>query len=429
MTAQGPVVVVGGGLAGLTAATFLAGAGRSVRLFEGSTALGGRAQTEERDGFSFNLGPHALYTRGEGRRLLRELGVEFTAHPPASNGLFASLGGELHVLPAAPASLLRTSLFSFREKLQTGRLLAGLPKLDLDAWRGRAVSEWIAGAAASPRVKLLLEALVRVATYTHAPDQLDAAAALRQIQLALAGNVLYVDGGWRRLVEGLERRAREAGVLITTGARVERLEVAGGAVAGVVLDDGSRVEAGDVVVAGDPATAVRLAGEERAPELAHAIAALVPVRASCLDLALSRLPRPDRNFALGLDRAFYLSVHSATAALAPAGAALVHVARYLAPEEPAGRDEMRAALEGFADEVQPGWRDVVVRQRLMPSMTVSHGLPARQGPRPGPRVAEIAGLWLAGDWVGGDGLLADAAIASAAAVARAIGAESSRKVA
>ena len=127
----------------------------------------------------------------------------------------------------------------------------------------------------------------------------------------------------------------------------------------MVLDDGTSFEAGDVVVAGDPETALRLAGAERAPELARSIAALVPVRAACLDLALSRLPRPDRNFALGLDRPLYLSVHSAAAALAPPGGALIQVARYLAPGEPAPRDAMRDALEGWADVVQPGWRDVV----------------------------------------------------------------------
>jgi len=209
-------------------------------------------------------------------------------------------------------------------------------------------------------------------------------------------------------------------VAITTGARVDRLEVAGGAVEAVVLGDGARVSASDVVVAGDPETALRLAQRERAPALARAIDACRPVRAACLDLALSRQPRPDRNFALGLDRPLYLSVHSAAAALAPAGGALIHVARYLAPDEPAPREAVRAALEAFADEVQPGWRSVVVRQRLMPAMTVSHAVASHRLPRPAARVDEIRGLWLAGDWVGERGLLADAAMASAETVARAI---------
>ena len=124
MTNKTSVVVVGGGLAGLVAATLLARRGAAVRLFESAETLGGRAQTEEQDGFSFNLGPHALYVKGEATRVLRELDVTFTGHLPAAHGLFAGWGGELHVLPAAPASLLRTTLLGFREKLQVARLLA-----------------------------------------------------------------------------------------------------------------------------------------------------------------------------------------------------------------------------------------------------------------------------------------------------------------
>ena len=66
--------------------------------------------------------------------------------------------------------------------------------------------------------------------------------------------------------------------------------------------------------------------------------------AACLDVALSHLPRPDATFALGIDAPLYLSVHSATARLAPAGAALVSTMKYLSPDEPAdsARDERQS---------------------------------------------------------------------------------------
>src|SRR5918997_4082183 len=77
------VVIVGGGLAGLSAATWLARAGRSVTLFERAEHLGGRAITQVRDGHLFNLGPHAIYRAGVGMQLLRDLGVQFTGRSPA----------------------------------------------------------------------------------------------------------------------------------------------------------------------------------------------------------------------------------------------------------------------------------------------------------------------------------------------------------
>src|SRR6187401_1693422 len=55
------VVVVGGGLAGLAVALYLARAGLRVTLHEKSGHCGGRARTRTIDRFHFNLGPHALY--------------------------------------------------------------------------------------------------------------------------------------------------------------------------------------------------------------------------------------------------------------------------------------------------------------------------------------------------------------------------------
>lgn len=62
-TVTGPtqrVVVVGAGLAGLSAALRLAGAGREVVLLEREAVPGGRAGRLERDGYAFDTGPTVL---------------------------------------------------------------------------------------------------------------------------------------------------------------------------------------------------------------------------------------------------------------------------------------------------------------------------------------------------------------------------------
>ena len=54
------VAVIGGGIAGLTAAAYLARGGRKVTLFEKAKAIGGRARSTAYEGFWLNQGPHAL---------------------------------------------------------------------------------------------------------------------------------------------------------------------------------------------------------------------------------------------------------------------------------------------------------------------------------------------------------------------------------
>ena len=76
------VVVVGGGLAGLSAAVLIWRAGRSVVVPEQAGHLGGRAGTHIRDGIHWNLGPHALYCSGNAFRLFKNLGIPFNGRVP-----------------------------------------------------------------------------------------------------------------------------------------------------------------------------------------------------------------------------------------------------------------------------------------------------------------------------------------------------------
>ena len=60
--ASKPVVVLGGGPAGLTAGYLLAQKGRPVIVLEAEDQVGGLAKTEVRDGYRFDLGGHRFFT-------------------------------------------------------------------------------------------------------------------------------------------------------------------------------------------------------------------------------------------------------------------------------------------------------------------------------------------------------------------------------
>jgi phytoene dehydrogenase-like protein len=407
------IVVVGGGLCGLTAAAFLARSGCAVTVLERASAPGGRAVTRRSAGFALNLGPHALYRGGHGVRVLDELGVAHPGGTPRASGGCALDRGAAHALPGGFVSLLTTGLFGLSAKLETGRLLGGFARIDADALDHVSVRDWADAHIRHPDVRRLVHALVRLATYADAPDTMSAGLAIRQIQMALASNVSYLDGGWQTLVDGMRARAEEAGARVRTAAAVTAVERgADGAATGVRLRDGELVGARAVVLALDAAAAAEVLPDGPARRRA---ATAVPVLAGCLDVALSRLPRPQATFALGIDQPLYFSVHSAVARLAPEGGALIHVGQYLGGggQEP---KMVERQLEDALERMQPGWRAHVVEQRFLPRMVAVSALAtAAEGGlsgRPGAEVAEVPGLYLAGDWVGPDGWLVDASLAS-----------------
>lgn len=81
-------IVVGGGIAGLTAAAYLAREGLGVLLLEKNERCGGLVNTFVREGFRFEGGVRALESAGIILPMLKDLGVDLeTLHSPVSVGI------------------------------------------------------------------------------------------------------------------------------------------------------------------------------------------------------------------------------------------------------------------------------------------------------------------------------------------------------
>ena len=405
------VNMVGGGVAGLVSAIHLARAGARVSLFESAGALGGRARTREAKGYFLNQGPHAVYLDGAFHRELTQLGIPFSGRrtqAPHPQGLWR---GQLHSLPQGAASLLTTSLFNAGEKLAYMGVIKGI--VDGATCPGT-FADWMDTLKLSPRLRASLEALARVTSYTNAPDMVSAAAMLDQIRLGLKG-VMYVDGGWASLVNGLADAARESGAMLHAGVRVECVIVEGRS-SRAVTADGLEYVADATILAVGPGEAAAIA--PAIASLKTEAAEARPIRANCLDLALSHWPKDARQFVLGIDQPFYLSLHSAAARIAPDGGAVVHIARYMAPGEMPGPEAI-SELERLADLAIPGWRALEVKRQELRGMVVSNAVVRADRARPGVELMDAPGVFIAGDWVGDEGMISDASAASAVKAAEA----------
>lgn len=402
------VIVVGAGIAGLTAAAAAAAdGGAHVALLEAHRP-GGRAATTEHDGIRFNQGPHAVYRGGEGWHVLERLGVRLTGGDPAVDRGMVALGDRMHPLPRGPVALARTPLLRAKSRLQLGRLLATVSRLRPATLADRSVAQWFDELDLADDARTLLGMLVRVGTYAADHDVLPAEVAVQQIQLSSQFGVLYLDGGWDQMVRSIAERAERRGV-----TRVERAPVT----SVVPTDGGWAVHAADgtvrtaravVLAAGGPAASGALLSE-----VPDAWRGLGPdVTAACLDLAVTREPNPPLLF--GADVPLYLSTHCPPASLAPAGTVVVAVARYRGTDEAGDVVADRAELETFAARAGLD-APSTVRARYLHRMTVLHGVP-RVGEglagRPAVAVADADGLFVAGDWVGPAGWMVDASLAS-----------------
>ena len=417
------VAVVGGGLSGLMAATLIGRQGLSVVLFEQAKQPGGRAITTIKNDVRFNLGPRALYQSGDAFRILQDLEVPIHGAPPNPGTPLGYYRGREYRLPTSLSGLLTTRLLFVREKWTLTRFLKSLPDIDTDSLQQVPCLQWLTERFGSGALANLLSALFRLTTYAGDLQRLSAGAALDQLRLALGGNVLYLDGGWQSLVDGLREKAEEVGVIIRSHSHVSSVACTSREVI-LTTSDGSTETVTSAILAVGPDAACSLLRLPADHELVAWADRRQPARAACLDVALTKLPRPKHRFALGLDQPLYLSVHSAAAHLAPEGVAVIHVMKYLPSNTVEAVGAVEQELERMLDNVQPGWRTYLLTRRMLPLMTVahSHPEPCARGVtgRPGVTVPGYPGIYLAGDWVGHRGQLADAAAASAEEAAQQI---------
>ncbi|MCQ8242061.1 hydroxysqualene dehydroxylase HpnE [Rhizosaccharibacter radicis] len=244
--ALGTVHVIGGGLAGLSAALELAEAGRRVALYESGPACGGRARSyEDRQlGCRIDNGNHLLLSANEATfRFLDRIGARDTLMGPGVPLFpFANLAdGARWSLDLShgrvPWWLLR------RDRRVPGmrlREVGGLLRL-MRARRSETVAECLAGSG------LLAERLMlplAISVLNTRPEQGSAAllGAVMRESLAKGGAACVPwfprEGLSETFIDPAVARLRALGAIIRTGARVGGMELLHGRVGALMLPEG-----------------------------------------------------------------------------------------------------------------------------------------------------------------------------------------------
>ena len=249
MTGSHRVVVVGGGLAGITAAIALRESGADVTLLEARPRLGGATCSFTRDGLVVDNGQHVfLRCCSAYRGLLARLGMTggvrlqdrfdvtvlrpgpATAGPRRARLRRTGLPGPLHM----GLALSGYSLLSFPERLRVTRAALAMKRLDpadpaLDRQR---LGDWLSGHGQNERSRRALWDLFTVSALNVAGDDANLALATTVVQTALLGTRDAADIGVPAVPLGdLHGQAgadllQRLGARVLLGAKVAAIEVA-----------------------------------------------------------------------------------------------------------------------------------------------------------------------------------------------------------
>ena len=438
------VVVVGGGITGLTAAYRLVAVGFDVTLIERDLRLGGKILTERHDGFVLEGGPDAfLAAKSGGRELCAKLGVDLVGSRVAAARASVMWDGRLYPVPAGLHGvvprrilpILGSSLFSPAGKLRMAgeRAMPGRSGADDESLAHFVRRRW------GPEMWDRLVEPLATGVYAGDGDELSLHATFPALADAArdrgrhgragatpAGPAFLTPAtGLGDLVEALRQAIGAARIRMGMGASGI---VADGDGYRVILDAGEPVAA-DAVIVATPAHAGAHLLETLDPELGHELQAIPHVSTAIVTVAVptAAVARPVAGHGFMIPRAAGSPVVACSIISnklpdrAPAGWTLVRtfIGRAGQPDPLSWDDDTLIALarhelrRGMGIETAPALARVVRWPAALPQYTIGHL--ARLG-RIAARLATHPGVAIAGNTDRGIGIpdciaSADAAVA------------------
>lgn len=177
---QPDVLIVGGGISGLSLAWWLAQSGLEVEIWESNNRTGGKIQSTQKDGYLFeNAANMVMNFKPEVTQLINQSGLESlkTARLTSAEAhRYLLQQNTLHALPMKMSGMMRSSLWSWRGKL---RLLAEpfMPKGNAES---ESVSAFIKRRLGSEMLEKAIEPFI-AGTLASDPDHVNATAVLPRL--------------------------------------------------------------------------------------------------------------------------------------------------------------------------------------------------------------------------------------------------------
>lgn len=399
------VVIIGGGIAGLSTGALLTKKGYQVLLVEANSRLGGRANCQaHRSGFLVDWGIHSLRAgeAGVAAQLFQQLGLKLDVVPSGEGLLFHE--EQWFSLPTSVQALMTTPLLTEEDRLAVGGLFGSIMSAKPEELLSTSVATWLDDFKVSSTILwifqlysglILIEPDVTVASKGEMLD-------IMHTILRSGKAAGYPRGGWRAIIQALSGEIKKTGK-IRLNAPVSQIHIEEDRVSGVQIG-GDRIACDTVVAAVPPdvLSTILPASNVMAQKLIQQAKRLTPTAGVSIDMGFAE-PITDAAGLIVSSEPFVMgqATSNIDGTVAPSGKQLVTFYYPLSPQVVADEAKARKALKQleaiiqkmFPSAPKPEW----TRRLVLPvvdgaSPTIHQHREARL-----PIQTQIKGLYLAGD--------------------------------
>lgn len=424
------VAVIGGGLAGLTAAAYLSEQEHIEGiLFERSPQLGGRAFTYEKAGFTLNYGAHAVYgiDRHTISKLEQELGLSFSSKQVDKRKVVYEKNDQITPAPLDFVNLIKTELLNKTQKVRfIGEITAIIAQIH-QLKNYETLGDYLEQSKADENVKELWEHLV-CSNFFITPED------ARRVPGTVISDyyqnlflsqkpVNYILGSWAVITNQLKQKIELSNRWeISLREGIERIRYEDGQ---YILTSKKREIACDQIIMAMPVQqVVKLMKDTPWEPFMQPYANNRATEVMVYDLGLETVVAKPFSYVSDMNHKMFISDVSATdQTLVPEGGQMLQGVAYLYDAEFENEDARKSYLdekltrmEELFDRHYPGWRDKILVKRVSKKAMVQ-SVKNVKGNKLLPVQVDNVPFYFCGDGCEGKGELAERAFSSARHVA------------
>ncbi|MDB5084691.1 MAG: NAD(P)/FAD-dependent oxidoreductase [Bacilli bacterium] len=414
------VIVVGGGIAGLSASAYLSRKQKKVALLE-RAVIGGRAVTIRVKGFSFNFGAHAIYGRDTSvlRTFEQELGLHIDWRDFNPNKAHYDLGAEMTPVPVNIHGLFRTKIlagmthkiaFAYEVLRTLLRLEQGHPHIS--------IKQWLEQHDTDEDVKEMMLTLGSSNFFTSEPEQIPSDVFFNYYRRLFLSTkpVSYIGGGWQSLIDEFLRVIEANEGTIVTKCKIEQVQVDGDRVVSVRTAD-AEYSADEFVFAIPPKA---LVGLFEGTHIEHAVKQYdrySPTTVVVYDIGLKQRIEVPYTYINDVENHMFITdISYYDTTCVPDGGQLLQATAYLTQADIGNKEvfqSIKEKIEHMYDKHFSGWREQLVVPRVSQRAVVQE-IACRMNQQAMPIFfPDYRNLFFCGDWCEGQGQLSELSFSSA----------------